>query len=189
LQTAFLHILPRIEQHGQVYFRNLKCSVSREEAIAEMVGLCWKWFVRLHERGKDPVHFVSALASFAARAVKSGRRVCGQEKARDVLSPVAQRRRNFCVGKLPDVSTLSDNPLSEALADNTMTPPDEQVCFRIDFPAWLTSLGDHKRRIAEDLMIGERTMDVSNKHGLSQGRISQLRREFMVGWELFCDDD
>ena len=77
LQARFLVLLPRVELHGRVYFRHLKCAESRREAVAEMVALCWRWFVRLHERGKDPETFVSALASFAARAVKSGRRVCG----------------------------------------------------------------------------------------------------------------
>ena len=67
----------------------------------------------------------------------------------------------------------------------TRTPPDEQAAFRLDFAAWLASLGDRKRRVAEDLMVGERPMDVSNKHGLSQGRISQMRREMMESWTVF----
>lgn len=185
LQNAFLKFLPRIERHGQVYFRHIRCDSTKGECIAEMIALSWQWWIRLHRKGKKPERFVSALASFAARAVRSGRRLCGQEKARDVLSPRAQQRQHFCVGKLPDFSTLSSNPLADALLDNTMTPPDEQAAFRLDFPAWLAALGDRKRRVAEDLMVGERTMDVSNKHGLSQGRISQLRRELRASWTVF----
>lgn len=37
-------------------------------------------------------------------------------------------------------------------------------------------------------MTGERTMDVAGRHGLSQSRITQLRREFMDGWKRFCGD-
>src|SRR5262245_58018702 len=95
---------------------------------------------------------------------------------------LSQRHRHFHVGKLPDGSTLSDNPLTDALLDNTQTPPDEQVCFRLDFPAWLASLGERKRRVAEDLMMGERTSDVAHRHGCSQGRISQMRREMKESW-------
>src|SRR5438552_3557849 len=83
LHVSFLAILPRIEQHGQVYFRHVKCAHQKEEALAEMRALAWQWFVRLAQRGKDPVAFVSAIASYAAKAVNSGRRVCGQEKAKD----------------------------------------------------------------------------------------------------------
>ena len=55
--------------------------------------------------------FVCALAAYAARAVNRGRRVCGHEKAQDVLSPVAQRKHGYAVGKLPDFSTLDGSPL------------------------------------------------------------------------------
>jgi hypothetical protein len=77
LQARFLAILPRIERHGRLYFRHVKCPLQKEEMLAEMRGLCWKWFIRLIRRGKDVLQFVSALASYAARAVNSGRRVCG----------------------------------------------------------------------------------------------------------------
>src|SRR5581483_4714341 len=79
LQTRFLLILPGIERHGRVYFRHLSPGPRRDDAIAEVVGIAWKWYRRLVQRGKDPHRFTSTLASYAARAVKSGRRVCGQE--------------------------------------------------------------------------------------------------------------
>jgi len=154
-----------------------------------MVALCWRWFVRLHRQGKDPAQFVGALAAYAAKPVRSGRRLCGQEHPKDVMSPFAQHRRGFSVGRLPDFETLSENPLRTALADNTRTPVDQQVCFRLDFPAWLRSLSQRDRRVVEDLMLGERTLDVARRHGLSPGRVSQLRREFMDGWLAFCGED
>ena len=81
LHARFLSILPRIATHGRVYFRHLR-RTDQEEAVQEMVALCWKWFVRLVARGKDATRFPSALASYAARAVRSGRRACGQERGR-----------------------------------------------------------------------------------------------------------
>ncbi len=190
LHDAFLaFVLPKVLSHGQVWSRHIRCPHRRDDFIAEMVGLAWKWFVRLVERGKDPTVFPTALASFAARAVRAGRRVAGQESARDVLSPVAQARHGFIVEKLPDVATLGDHPLADALADNTVTPPDEQVAFRLDFPAWLSTLGDRNRRVAEALMLGDRTTDVAGRHGMSAARVSQLRREFRRDWRAFCGED
>jgi len=75
------------------------------------------------------------------------------------------------------------------LRDNTQTPPDEQDAFRLDFPAWRLSRCERDRRLIDDLMIGERTKDVSRKHGLTQGRISQLRREFQEDWSRFCGEE
>ena len=37
-------------------------------------------------------------------------------------------------------------------------------------------------------MLSARTLDAARKHGLSPGRVSQLRREFKEGWQRFCDD-
>ena len=138
--------------------------------------------------GRDPLKRIIAatLATFAPRAVKAGRRLCGRERSRDVLSRTAQRRHHFAIERLPDGCTLGGNPWTEALADNTQTPPPEQVAFRLDFPSWLKTRSERDRRLAEDLMTGERTSAVGTKFGLSPPRISQLRRDFHEDWERFC---
>jgi hypothetical protein len=187
LQAAFLDlVLPRVLTHGRVYFRHLRSAELKEEYIAEMVALAWKWHLRLAERGKDAAQFPTAIATFAARAVRCGRRLAGMDRAKDVLSPQAQQRQGFAVGKLPDCSALDGSPLHEALHDNTQSPVAEQVCFRIDFPAWRASRNDRDRGVLDDLMLGERTLDVAGKYGLSPGRVSQLRRELHDDWEFFC---
>jgi hypothetical protein len=188
LQAAFLTlVLPKVLSHGHVYFRHLRSAERKEEYIAEMVALAWKWHRRLAERGKDATRFPTALATFAARAVRSGRRLAGMDRARDALSPLAQQRKGFAVGKLPDCS-LYGNVFDEALRDNTQTPPDEQCAFRIDFPAWRATHTERDRRVLDDLMVGERTLDVAGKYGLSPGRVSQLRREFLLDWRRYVSE-
>ena len=188
-QQAFVSaVLPRVQAHGCVCFRDVRCHHQQEELLAEMVALCWKWFVRLVRRGKDALPFVSVLAAYAARAVGSGRGVCGQE-SKDVLSPLAQRRRGFCVGKLPDASTLHGNPLDEALQDNTRSEVPEQVAFRLDFPLWRRRQAERDRRLIDLLMLGERGKDVSAAFGLSQGRVSQKRRWLREDWRRFRGED
>jgi len=201
LHRAFLRLVPRIELHGRVWFRGLKCLDTREDCICEMLALAWRWFLRLIELGKDPLQFPSVLADFAARAVKAGRRLCGKHKGKDVMNPLAQRRHDFVVEPLP-VSTRrshesrysvplgqqAQDALEEHLRDNAQTPVPEQVCFRLDFPLWVCSRSERDRRIIDDLLQGERTLDVADKYGLSAGRVSLLRREFLVSWQLFCGD-
>jgi hypothetical protein len=190
LHTAFLTILPRIELHGRCFFRHKKAD-KRDEAIAEMVALAWKSFVNCARNGKDATTFPMALARYAAQAVHNGRRLCGQEKIKDVLSPRAQQQHNFVVVSLPEGSSLNGNVFDEALIDNTQTPVPEQVSFRLDFPAWRLTRCDRDRRVIDDLMVGERTMDVAERHGLTAARISQLRRDFQEDWSRFSglDDD
>ncbi len=188
LHEQFLSILPRIRLHAEVYFRRIKCSHRQADAVQETVAIAWKWFRRLAERGKDATTFPSALAAYAARAVRSGRRVTGQEKAKDVLSPLSQQRDNFAINPIPNGSSLHGNVFDDALADNAVSPVPEQVAFRLDFSAWLKTYEERRRCIIEDLMLGERTLDVSNRHRLSPSRISQMRRCFHTDWRQFCGD-
>jgi hypothetical protein len=81
-QTFVADILPRVEAHARVYFRHVRCLHQMEELLAEMTAMCWKWFLRLVRRGKDILQFVSALVTYAARAVGCGRRVYGHERSK-----------------------------------------------------------------------------------------------------------
>jgi hypothetical protein len=74
------------------------------------------------------------------------------------------------------------------LQDNTITPPDEQAAFRLDFAAWLKRLTPRERRLIRAMALNERTQDLARECELSPGRISQMRREFHDGWATFCGD-
>jgi len=201
LHAHFLELLPAIETHGNIYFRHLRCPHKRADAIQEMRALAWRWFVRLAHQGKDVSEFLTTFNTFLARAINSGRRLAGMSKAKDVMNPIAQLRHGIKVERL-FTSTLASfeqlyslphgqemqDVFEERLQDNTVTPVPEQVAFRLDFPSWLKTLTYRDRRVIEDLMIGERTLDVANRYGLTSGRISQLRQEFCQDWNRFCAD-
>jgi hypothetical protein len=188
LHAHFLAKLPRIEAHARVCFRHIRCPGKRDDAVAEVVALCWKWYVRLAQRGRDASQFASALATFAARHVRCGRRLCGQEPGQDALSPLAQRRHGFTVRALPSCeSGAAENLVLEALADSAATPPPDAAAFRIDFPDWLCRLSPRDREVALDMALAHSTTEVAAKHGLSPGRISQLRRQFHADWQRFTD--
>lgn len=188
LHARFASILPRIERHARVFFRWIKCWHSKNDKIQEASALCWKWVQQLHKAGKEWRGFVSRLADYACRAVKSGRKVVGMICAKDVLNEITQAKRGFYVGKLPDYSTESTNPLVEALTDNTRSEVPDQVAFRLDFPVWRARYDDRRRRIMDAMALGHRTIDLANQFRMSQGRVSQLRREFLHDWQKFCGD-
>jgi hypothetical protein len=202
LHARFLRLLPKIETHARIAFRGVRCPVKKEDRVAECVALGWKWFLRLSEQGKDVFDFPMAFAALVARAVRCGRKLCGQERAGDVLSFVAQQRHGFRVELLP---TSTRNPheqlyatphsqalldaFEERLRDNTQTPVADQVAFRIDFPAWLQTLTGRERRLVRAMACNERTKNLSKQFALSPGRISQLRREFRDSWRRFHGED
>jgi hypothetical protein len=199
LHARFLLILPRVELHGRIYFRHVRCPHKKADAIQEMRCLAWRWFLRLHERGRDPADFLTGFVTLLARAVNSGRRLAGMARAKDVLNAATQRRHGFHVERLPSSTQASHERLyaevhgqelhdafEERLRDNTITPVLDQVQFRIDFPAWLRTLTGRERRLIRAMARNERTLDLSRQFEVSPARVSQLRREFFEGWRRFC---
>jgi hypothetical protein len=200
LHFRFLDILSRIELHGRIYFRHLSPD-RKADAIQEMCSLAWKWFLRLDQKGKDPAEFLMSFTTFLARAVNSGRRLVGMEKAKDVMNPITQHQQGFKVESLPSFTRTSyDNLYSspkgqelrdyfeERLWDNTITPILDQVQFRIDFPAWLQTLTGRERRMIRGMARNERTLDLSKQFDLSPARISQIRKEFQIDWNRFIGE-
>jgi hypothetical protein len=201
VQAAFQRILPRIQLHAEIHFRQVKCPDQRADLIAEVVALAWQWFQRLAEKGKDASQFPSALATFATRAARCGRRVCGQEKAKDVMSPLAQQRHGFKVESLPASTAMSQENLygtvrgqegldefEERLQDNTQTPVPDQVAFRIDWPRFFRQLTWRDRNLARFLALGHSGKKAAEKFQLSPGRVTQLRQEWCREWKAFCGE-
>lgn len=182
-------ILPTIQQYGRSFFRSEHNHSKKEEIFAEMQALGWSWCLRLNEQGMDPAMFKGTLAILLSRAVCSGRRLCGQDKDNDIMSPLAQQRNGFRVQPLPPHETSGgDNGALDALQDTTLTLPPDQAAFRHDLLAWIRTHTPRVRRIIYDLMLGERTTDVASKFGATPGRIDQMRRELCADWQRFCDN-
>src|SRR5579871_3070265 len=53
LHAGFLRILPPIQVHAAISFRDIRCPSLRADRIAETIELAWKWYRRLAEKGKD----------------------------------------------------------------------------------------------------------------------------------------
>jgi hypothetical protein len=201
LHAQFLELVPRLETHAEIYFRGIQCPDKKADKVSETIALAWQWYIRLCEKGKDITQFSMVFVYLVAKAVKSGRRICGQEKAKDVLSSLAQQRHNFLVQSLPAATRVAHENLygepqrqrqqdayEERLKDNLVTPIPDQVQFRIDFPAWLATLTPRERRLIRAMALNERTSDLSKEFELSPGRISQLRREFQQSWRRYIGE-
>jgi hypothetical protein len=196
--AEFLALAPVIERHARVVFRHRK-PVDREEAIAESVAAAFESYVALKARGKDPVRdFPSMMATFAVLHVKDGRHVGGRSSSQDVLSRKAQGRHRFRVESLPASLRNSHDGLysavggqeqqdvfEERLHDNTRTPVPDQVCFRLDWPAFLQTLTQRDRGLAGFLAMGHSAKAAAEQFNLSPGRVTQLRQRWRREWLTF----
>jgi hypothetical protein len=187
LEARFAALLPVIERYAPMVTR-LRCPGLREDALAELTGLTWAYFLHLAAKGRDASQFPASLVYRAAQHVRAGRRLCGQEPMKDPLSWTCQRRRGFTVDRLPDFAKLEGDAFDEALHDNTQTPPPEQAAFRCDWPAFLQTRSERDRALIGQMALGERTRDLADAFGLSPARVSQLRQEFRADWYEFVGD-
>ena len=180
---AFLAMLPTIHRHAQIAFRHLDPE-AREEAVQETVCNACCAVARLAELGKLDLAYPTVLARYAVAQVKDGRKVGCKLNVRDVLSPYCQQRKNITLERL-DKYDAEEGCWCEVLVEDRRAGPAETAAARIDFAAWLRLLSRRYRKIATALAQGEKTKTVARMFRVSQGRISQMRREFKESWEEF----
>lgn len=175
-QALCTAMLPTLRRYAVTAFRRLRGD-NFDDAVQEALANACVALANLARRGELQRAFPTILAQFAIRQVRAGRRVGNTGRRRDVLSPIrgAQARPNCS----------RDADWLEAVLEDPYTPVFEQVCFRLDFPAWLDRLPALPRRVAETLALGHSTSEVAAACGVTPARTSQLRRELHSSWQAF----
>ena len=59
----------------------------------------------------------------------------------------------------------------------------------MDFASWLQTLSERDRDIVLCLCQGDPPIELARKHGISRGRVSQLRRELHDDWQIFQGEE
>ena len=182
-QTNFAAVLPVVQTHASIQFRHLQPE-ALEEATAETVArACFDYddLVKRHRLGHA---YPSTLATYAVQRVRAHRCVGGHQNAKDVLSPVAQARHGFALTTLTPWD-VHEGSWREVVVESKRVNPADSATFRVDFADWLGQWPKRHRRIINALAAGHRAMVVAQKFGMSQGRVSQLRRHYQRSWEVF----
>lgn len=195
IRTSFLAHLPRIRACVRYALRHVACLEARDDLVCEALALAWRHFVALARRGKEPEAFVTTLARRCAQAVRSGRRLAGCERARDVLSPVARVRHGVAVVRLHDRvpapgcdgSCTGADVVAAGLVVDPRARVADQAAFRVDFPAWRARLSAWHRAVADALAGGDGTGEAAARFGVTPARVSQLRDVLRSSWFAFHD--
>ena len=181
--AAFLNMLPAIERHARIAFRE-RNPEQREELIQATIVNCLAAFTRLVDRGKVDAAFATPLAAYAVRQVRQGRQTGTRSNVCDVSSGYCQITKGVAMKRLDHFDREEDGWM-EILVEDRRAGPAETAAIRIDYAQWLKTLRRRERRIAMTLALGESTGKVARQFGLSIGRISQLRRELEHSWRSF----
>jgi len=181
--AGFLALLPTIQAYVRRAFRHL-APEARDEAVQEGIGHAFVAYARLVQRGKTELAYASPLARYAVARFRVGRRIGSPLNCHDILSPYAQRKKNFTVERL-DRCGKHAHSWEEVLVEDKRCTPAEIAAGRIDFAAWLRTLSARDRKVAQVLAIGETTNAAAQRFHVTPARISQVRRELQDAWRRF----
>ena len=179
----YMAMLPAILRRARIASRDLDAE-AREEFVQEVVANTLTAFVRLVELNKADIAYATPLVNYAVARIREGRRVGTRMNVRDVSSDYCQIRKNVAVSRL-DHYDHEEGGWLEVLIEDRHAGPAETAASRIDFPAWLKTLSRRNGKIAWNLALGETTRKVARLFHVSDGRISQLRRELEQSWQAF----
>ena len=186
-QKLFLAMLPAIIKHAKIAFRHVR-GQDRQDKIQETVANALVAFRRLVQLKKTDLAYPSVLARFATAQVKDGRLVGGHMNCKNVSSPYCQRVKSIVMERL-DHYDPTEQEWTEVVVEDKTAGPADIARTRIDFSDWLASLKRRDRRIAQFLANGESTRAAAKKFEISDGRVSQLRKELAASWKRFIGDE
>jgi hypothetical protein len=183
-RRRFMQLLPAIVRTARYSLRHLR-GEALQDALQEVIANAFVAFVALVRRGKMDLAYGSVLGRLAAAQFRDGRRVGNSLCCHEVLSPYAQRLKNFNVESLDRREKDDEDAWREVLVEDKTAGPFDIVRTKLDMDAWLHSLPSRDRKVAQFLSLGNRTSDAARKFGVSEGRISQMRRSLEKSWTDF----
>ena len=181
--ATFLEMLPAIRRQARIAFRHLDPE-GRDEAVQEVVAHAVVAIKALYDRGTPELAYPSVLAMHGIKRVKIGRKAATKMNVRDISSEYCRLSKGVQLERL-DKFDAGEGCWCEVLVEDKHAGPAETAAARIDVGDWMETLPSRDQKIAEALGVGERTGDVARRFGLSLGRISQKRREFLESWQGF----
>jgi hypothetical protein len=180
----FVALLPSIRRQATAAAHRLPVRM-RSEFVLDVIAAAYVLCARLASRNLTTSAYATPLATYAIAHVRAGRSVGVHLNGHDVMSVHAQRCRGFGVVPLERTVDRYGRSWRETLVDKGRYSPGDAAAFRLDFEAWLERLSARDRAIVNVLADGESTSAAAKRFGVSDARISQIRKELKHDWELF----
>ena len=184
--AKFLELLPGIQRYARHAFRRLPAE-PQADLTQEVVANCLVAFVHLVDRGKERHCLCHTAGDVRGPAGSLGPPRRYQINIHDISSRYAQMAKGIRLERLDHYDSKSEEWREIVVEDRHATAADV-ARVRIDFHDWLQALSRRRRRIAQMLASGEATHAVAKQFRLSDGRISQVRRELADSWLVFQGD-
>ena len=161
-------VWPVVELMAQIRFWN---DPDRETLVADAISVAWE----LTQDAPDNAT-PATLANFAVRRVAVGRQFKQSERSIDGPAHRGQVKPGRAFADFSAIGGPGDDPA-------------ELVAFRLDFAQWVASLTGRQRAMLRALAGGDRTREVAEKFGCTDGNVSQFRRRLKESWKAFISKE
>jgi hypothetical protein len=168
--TFMEHVYPVVLRRARLVFRE-RGPEEREELTAEAVCVALDGFRSIQRRRKKGVT-AKSIAFYSVRRAGSGRKIASSDSKNDAMHHVTH-----------DVDDLPEDLIHNLTREDDN--PSDLAALRIDFPAYLRTVNTQKRRACRLFLDGHGNREVSRRLHVTQGRVSQLRRELFEGYYAF----
>lgn len=172
-QDRFANLVPELQRMAKAHFRHLDPE-KREESVQNALGLAWKFYARLIEKGRGDEVKIRSCLWYAIQQTKAQRTVQGKGDTKPKC--IYDHARKGC-------ATLNHVDLTQLVSKRTSVF--DSVSFNVDVSAFLSTLSDRQRSITMDLMNGETTSECAKRYGVTSAAISQWRARFRDLYEQF----
>src|SRR5262249_10301319 len=146
---------------------------ARAEAVQEVAGLTWKFWLMTARRGRDgEPGMLASIGHFAIKQARAGRSI-GRDVGRE-----GDGRRQGLAALYARGRPADSHQVAIDLFASDATPPPDLAAFAIDTAAFLATLKPKQRAMALGLASGAQTQEVARAVGVTPGAISQFRHRF-----------
>ncbi len=161
-------------RHFALKFFRLVPDHKREDLVAEVLAIGWRCTLDLARRRKCPIRFRGHFARQLCFKVRSGRRLAGKVRCRDLLAGHDNPRG---IAGRPGLMA-PDHPLPDRRADGAAARTD----LRLDLSELLATCPDRARRALQAVADGTRFKDAAERHGLEEHQLYFRRQQLRARW-------
>ena len=182
---AFEELLTKMRPHFEFFAKhNQKLRGDNyDECLQDLTCLAYDFYMSLLDRGLTNRIFYSPILKYSIGRFKEGRHFTGSNSV-DVLGDACRVQGRVEVESLEPYVGRKHGWAECFLTDGRINVAHE-VAFKVDCEEWLNTFDWRKREMIEAMIDGYSNEELSKRFNVSQGRISQHRREFVKSWQEF----
>ena len=182
---AFEELLVKMRPHFEFFAKHDQKfrGDNYDECLQDLTCLAYDFYLSLVSRELIDRIFYTPIMKYSIGRFKEGRHFTGSNSV-DVLADATRIQGRVEVESI-ELYNDKKHTWNECFVTDGRINVAHEVAFKIDCETWMNTFDWKRREILEAMIDGYSNQELSQRFQVSQGRISQHRREFVESWQEF----